>query len=171
MHKNGYQGAIKGWKNDLIISRARRTGLSGDQLLDAQQEVVLHAAAFEYDADRANGASEATALTAVIDHRLAKFRQTASRYEARQKRARRLYVRHENERSDLDQRLLAVDVRDAVSCLTPEEQRVCVLLSEGESIASIAESLQCHWRVVHRIIQTVREKFSELGLDGWVSDR
>lgn len=171
MGANQYGAVLPGWKNDLIIARAKRMGLRGPELLEAQQELVLHVAAFQHEPTRSNGASEETALTAVIDRQLKALCRSRSRYDRRQQRARDRQVAHTrcaNPLSNVDQHLLALDVREAIARLTPREQQVCRLLGEGESVARIAEELGCGWHTVRRIIDRLRAQFQDMGLDGWV---
>lgn len=171
MGANQYGTVLPRWKNDLIIARAKRMGLCGPELLEAQQELVLHVAAFQHEPARSNGASKETALTAVIDRQLKALCRSRSRYDRHQQCARdqrAVNTRGADARSNVDQHLLALDVREAIARLTPREQQVCRLLGEGESVARIAEELGCGWHTVRRIIDRLRALFQGMGLDGWV---
>ncbi len=171
MSANRYPAVLTNWQNNLIIARAKRMGLRGHEVLEAQQEIALHVAAFQHQPERSNGASEATALTAVIDRRLKMLRRAGARYQRRQQRAHLLRVRPSDHRQDLDRHLLAVDVRDAIAGLPPTEQLVCQLLGQGATIASIARTLCCSWHSAQRIIENIRTQFRGKGLDGWIIDR
>lgn len=171
MGANQYGAVLPRWKNDLIIARAKRMGLRGPELLEAQQELVLHVAAFQHEPSRSNGASKETALIAVIDRRLKALCRSRSRFDRHQQCARdqrAVHTRCTDARSNVDQHLLALDVREAIARLTPREQLVCKLLGEGESVARIAEELGCGWHTVRRIIARLRALFQDMGLDGWV---
>lgn len=65
---------------DLIARRCRRMGFRGADLDDASQEAAIAVMLFEFDEERANGASLETALTAVIDHCLLSLRRKHGRY-------------------------------------------------------------------------------------------
>jgi DNA-binding CsgD family transcriptional regulator len=174
MGANQYRTILERWKNDLVVGRARRMGLRGQELLDAQQELVLHVARFRHEPARSNGACEATALTAVVDRRLKAWRRSGWRYTRRLERARAQCVLHgrncSDSRSDIDERMLALDVREAIARLEPQEQIVCQMLGQGESIAAIAARLGCGWHTVRRIIEHIRLRFEELGVDAWIID-
>ncbi len=169
MGANRYPAVLTNWKNDLIIARAKRMGFRGHDLLEAQQEIVLHVATFQHQPLRSNGASEATALTAVIDRRLKMLRRAGARYQQRQQRAGLLRA-SQADRPDLDRHLLAVDVRDAIAGLPPTEQLVCQLLGRGATISSIARRLRCGWHTAQRIVEGIRVRFRDMGLDGFIID-
>lgn len=118
-------------------------GLRGQDLLDAQQEVVMVVMLFKYDPSNANGASERTVLTLIIDRRLQALRRGRRRSARREEAATDTVVAayHERRRRDSSmQRVagLSHDVRRAIASLTPVQRLVCVLLGRGNSIAS-------HW--------------------------
>ncbi len=75
MFKNNYASVIEKWKVDLIVSRARRLGFRRQDLDDAQQQIVVELLSFEFDPTRSNGATEETAVTALIDHQLLSLRR------------------------------------------------------------------------------------------------
>lgn len=171
MCANNYEPVIARWKSDLIAARAKRMGFDGHELLEAQQELVLHVARFRHEPARSNGATESTVLTAVIDRRLKALRRAGSRYKRHLRRAeqqRAMRIMNCVDPFPLDSHLLAVDVRDAVAQLTPQQQRVCALLGQGESHARIAQTLCCGWHTIRRIIEQIRTQFRTAGLDGWV---
>lgn len=172
MSPNHYGAFLEDWKNNLIIVRARRMGLSGHDLLDAQQELVLHVARFRYEPVRSNGASEATALTALIDRRLKALRRAEARYNRHQQRARDHHANRSADDANLwpyvDRHLLVVDVREAVARLDPQEQLVCQLRGQGHSVESIAAHLGCGWHTVDRKIEHIGVRFRAMGLDGWI---
>ncbi len=167
MRQNSYAGFLEKWKSDLITARARRFGLRGHDLAEAQQVIALHIGRFTFDPARSNGASETTALTALIDRQLKSLHRARSRYThrvgARISRALLASVSYE-ERHEL-----ILDVQNALNRLTPDEQSVCRGLAHGNSIARIAHDLTFSWHKVRRIIAHVRARFATLGLDGWLT--
>ncbi len=160
-----YDGMVEDWKVELVVSRARRMGFREDELEDVQQEVVLDVARFRYNASRSNGATEKTALTALIDNRLNTLMRTERRYQSHVEQCaserRESYDPH-------PQADRIIDTASAVASLLPAERRVCQLLSEGASRHAIARTLGCGWHTVNGMVREIREKFKALGLDASV---
>lgn len=166
MTRPKYDGLIEPWKVDLIVQRAKRNGFRPYEIPDAMQEAVLVILEFEYEPDNAEGASERTALTAVVDRRLRKMKRTDRRYQGAVSRLGLL----ETERQDhVD--LQAMDVADAFGRLDPDEQAVCRGLAAGRSRGEIARRLGFGWGKVNRIAQRVQARFDELDVnldtEGW----
>lgn len=163
-----YGSLMEPWKADLIVSRAKRMGFRCDEIEDVQQEIIIDVVRFRYEAAKSNGASEATALTALIDNRLKKFVRTQARY-----RARLELLRHEAapeyEQAAHDE--LRIDVETVVASLPEKERRVCRALGSGLSRHEIARTLGCGWHTVDRIVRRIRKRFEECGLDAWVQSR
>ena len=166
MEMPNYDGIIEKWKVNLIIHRAKRCGFRPHEIPDALQEAVLVVLDFEYDPGHANGATERTALTTVIDNRLRKMKRAAARYRMHVER----FGLQANEFSaeEVDPRV--VDVASAVADLSPREQQVCRGLADGLSVAQMAKWMGCGWHTVDRIIRRLRQRFEELGLEGWVQE-
>ncbi len=166
MEMPNYDGIIEKWKVDLIIHRAKLYGFKPHEIPDALQEAVLVVLDFEYDPNHANGATERTVLTTVIDNRLRKMKRSATRYRMHLER----FGQDATEFSpdEIDPR--AIDVASAVADLSHREQVVCRGLADGLTRAHIARKLGCSWHTVQRIICRLRRRFKELGLDGWVNE-
>lgn len=174
MRHNRYDGLLDRWKVRLMARRARRLGFRPDEIDDAMQELVFDVLAFRYDAARSGGASEATALTAVIDNRLRTLRRGWRRY--------RKHVAALRARSGVDEArgrwpepvedetaVLVMDVRGAVALLSAREQRLCRALLAGRTLADVARRRGCDWHVPARVLAHVRRRFEALGLKGWVA--
>lgn len=166
MEMPNYDGIIEKWKVNLIISRAKRCGFKPHELPDALQEAVLVVLEFKYDPDHAQGATERTALVAVIDNRLRKMKRAATRYRTHLERLGDSAT--EFSRDEIDTR--AMDVASAIGDLSPREQQVCRGLADGLSVAQMAKWMGCGWHTVDRIIRRLRQRFEELGLEGWVQE-
>lgn len=165
MNGNNYDGVIESWKVELIRSRARRLGFRCHDLEDAEQEVILDVMNFKFDPAKSNGATERTALTSLIDHQLITFQRTLRRHE----RLVQLDDGDEGRASEpTDSQAIALDVRQVVERLSDDEQVVCAALSRGESVAQIARQLSVGWHAANQIVNRVRERFTALGVDGWV---
>lgn len=171
-----YGPEVERWKVRLIVDRARRFGFAADELADVQQEVILDVMAFRFDQTRSNGATEATALRAVIDRRLKAIRRAKARYERRVEHLKSALGASEGEPHQgqpvsrpRDSASLAVDVRDALAMLSPEDRSLCLGLAEGKTIRQIAAERRCSWSKVQRQVERIRRRFQALGLDGWVT--
>ncbi|NQU22271.1 MAG: sigma-70 family RNA polymerase sigma factor [Candidatus Nealsonbacteria bacterium] len=169
MFANRYDNQIEPWKAQLVTLRARRYGLAGPDLDDAQQEIMLDVIAFRYDESRSNGATERTALTALIDRRLSTLRRSRRRYEER-------FHSSTNEQPIVaveepeDEQSLTMDVRRALEMLPAEDRQVCEALADGRSIREIAQQRACGWHTVRRQVARIRQRFEALGLDGWLKE-
>ena len=169
-----YAEVVERWKVDLIVGRAKRLGFRRHDLEDAVQEIILDVINFEFEPDRSNGATEATALTSLIDNRLKALLRTKRRYQKLQERAaeeqQHVGCCCEGEPAVLleDQQQLVLDVRQAIAQLPAQEQTACLALSQGNSVSAIAKQLVCCWPTANRIVSRIREHFEAIGLDGWI---
>ncbi len=155
------------WKSELIRARAVRHGFRGADLEDVQQEIAIEALTFDFRHDQANGATEATALTALIDRRLAMARRRERRYQRRVDQLRGFGGPPAEPAAPSDEERVAsvLDVQMAVDGLAPEDRDLCRALADGESIDAIARRLGCGWHTVKRRVDCVRERFAQMGLD------
>lgn len=158
MKKLDYDGLVEPWKVDLIIARAKCMGFRCDEIDDVQQELILDVVSFRYETAKSNGASETTALIALIDNRLKKLVRAQARYRAHVDQ-----FRQEADRSyepvTGDER--AIDVNSVVASLAEREREVCRALGFGLTRNEIAKSLGCGWYTVDRIVGRIRQRFSE----------
>ena len=164
MKRFNYDGLLKQWKVKLALNRARRMGFRDDELDDVIQELALTLMGVKYHETNANGASEKTVLTSIIDRQLFKMRRDRAcreRYEARV--ALSGDETYDNE--DIRRRL---DVETVVGKLDGKQRQVCDLLSQGYPKSAIAEQLGCGWHAVDRIVRDIRGQFE---VDGFGEDR
>ena len=154
-----YDGVLEKWKIKLALKRARRMCFREDELDDVIQELVITILDIEYDADRANGASEKTMLTSVIDLQLYKMRRSNYRRECLEQSVS-LGGDETYDNSDIERR---ADVATVVAKMDTQQRRVCELLSQGCSKLAIAEKLGCNWYIVEQIVSDIREQFEEHG--------
>jgi hypothetical protein len=82
MKRLDYNGQVEPWKVDLIISRAKRMGFRCDEIEDAQQTIIFDVMCFRFNTTKSNGATETTALIALIDNRLKSLLRSKTRYQA-----------------------------------------------------------------------------------------
>ena len=164
---------VEHWKADLIRSRAVRLGFRGADLQDVQQDVLLAVLGFQFRPERANGATETTALIALIDRRLLMARRCRHRYLQHLERIPQCAdagrssqgLTEGNYEEQINRRL---DVREILSKLEPEDQELCRMLAAGQSIVAIAGQLGCGWHTVKRRIDGLRELFEVMGMDGYL---
>lgn len=173
MRHNEYDGLLDEWKVRLIVSRARRLGFRPDQIDDAMQEMVLDLLAFRFDPAKANGASESTALTAVIDKRLRTIRRAWRRYQqhvARLKVARGVDEARDRwpEPVEDETALLVLDVRAVVAHLSPRQRHLCQALLEG-SRRAVSRGRRCGWGTVCQEIEGIRRRFTAAGLEEYLA--
>jgi RNA polymerase sigma factor (sigma-70 family) len=168
MFQNDYATVIEKWKVDLIVSRAKRLGFQRQDLEDAQQSIVLELLAFQFDPSKANGATESTAVTSVIDHQLLNLRRRRNRYARRVTECDNDFA-DDNAVASAWQDGLRIAVRSdldtATSRLTPIARQICELLADGLSLNEIATALGVGWHTVNRHLQHIRQCFEQLGLD------
>ncbi|MBN2292319.1 MAG: hypothetical protein JXM70_07835 [Pirellulales bacterium] len=154
-----YDGVLENWKIELALKRSKKFGFRDDELDDVIQELVIILMDIEYDEERANGASEKTMLTSVIDQQLCKMRRSDSRRECLEQSVA-LSGDETYDNSDLERRS---DVEIVVAKMDDQQRRVCELLSQGYSKSVIAEKLDCTWYIIEQIMDDIRTKFEEQG--------
>lgn len=162
---------IERWKLELIRARALRRGLRDGELDDAQQEIAIEVMAFSFRPERSNGATEVTAVTAVIDRRLAMIRRRQRRYrqrfEVRDHALMPSGAGKEPAEPATGARFdLLTDIRAILAGLRPEDRELCLRLADGMSIDAIAGQLGCGWHTVRRRIDRLRAEFERQGFDG-----
>jgi ATP/maltotriose-dependent transcriptional regulator MalT len=150
-----------------IASRARRMGFRGHDIEDIQQQILMVLMDFQFDPEKSNGASNRTAITAVIDRQLRCIRRSRSRYENR-------ITGSENIRSEvIDTSFgtnaarhvsMSEDLAIARSHLSPRAQQICDALADGQSINEIAHQMQLSWHTIRKHVEAIRECFAALGL-------
>ena len=164
MEENNYDGFVERWKADLIVSRARRMGFRPDEIPDVQQQIIMEVAAFRFVPAKSNGATQTTALVAMIDNKLKQICRTMVRYRLRLDRLREEPIPN----PDFEDQQKIMDIHDAVAALPEREQLVCKALSEGCSKREIAKLLHCGWHTVDRLIRRIRAYFEDIGLGGYL---
>lgn len=144
----------------LTKGRAVQRGFRGDDLDDAVQQAMSEIIQFKFDPTRSNGAKESTALTAIIDRQLNKYRRGCGRHRTNLNKLKLLRTQSPDPR-DID---LQMDVRAAIAGLPPQERSICEKLAEGKSIREIAREQRCGWHTANQIVIRIRDHFNALGL-------
>ena len=160
---SSYEGKVPQWKVNLTLGRIRAFGFPKDEWQDVLQDVVVDIMKFRFDAARANGAKESTALCAVVNNRLMSIMRGRERSRDRTRRHAAAVPFLYEDRTELQ-----LDVRSVVASLAPFEQTVCAGLARGDSRHQIALALGCGWYKVDRAVEAIRARFEELGLEDWL---
>lgn len=174
MLANSYCGIVEPNVPRLVVSRARRLRISGDEIDDLQQQIVPKLATFEYDPAKANGATLNTVLTVVVDRQILAHLRAKRRHEQRVERLRAM--------SDLASSRFAwpeqvakpepvdlrMDIAAAMDRLDERDRAICHRLGEGHTIKAIAEHVGCCRDTVSRAILRIRQVFTEAGLREWI---
>ena len=164
--KNKYGTAVAVWKVDLIEKRARAKGFRGDEIQEAQQELILAVMDFKYDPNNSNGATERTVLKTLIDNRL---NSMLRRRSCRQKHLDNYKRRCESdERLDLSQvdHEAQTELNEAVQVTVaqlPEQQRkICALLAAGVPPYLVAKQLKCSRYELDNLMAVLRVRFEHI---------
>lgn len=173
--RNEYGALVEPWKVNLVLERARAKGFKACDLDDVQQEVVLAIWRFRFDPQKANGASERTALSALIDKRLMFLRRGRARARKHATAFRRHYPVPRNEgaldyaQEDRERSIAcSLDVKELTAQWPAEERAVCAELAKGLSRRLVARKLGITRLRLDRIIRNVADNFIENGLNKWV---
>ena len=162
MKRLDYTGVLEDWKANLIFRRAKRLGFRPDEIDDAHQAVVMDVMAFEFDEAKSNGATEATALTKLIDNLLTKIIRGKNRYRAN-------IERYEKEAplsyDPVPTMECGADVRSVMEALSPRDRQVCEAVGQGHPITDVAEMLGCTWHTVKRAVARVQKRFRDCDLE------
>jgi len=157
-----YEGLTEPWKVELLVRRAKRAGFRGKDLEDVQQELITHVIQFKYDPAKCNGASEATALTALINNKIKHLVRDGLRYGKYLDRFGKI-AKQKYEPDDLD--LGDLDVRLAIEALPNDEQAVCKALGQGYTKEETQKHLGIGRMKLDRLIRQIHARFSKLGLN------
>ena len=173
--QNDYGSLLAPWKMDLALKRARRKGLRPHEIEDAQQDLIHAVLHFKFKPERSNGATEATALTALVDKRLAFIQRGWARQRRREDAYREARGSQDGQPipDPVDNACarmmpLAFDVRSALPRLNPLEQAVCSRLAHGDSLLHIASSLGLTRFALDRLVADIRQHFLAWDLDSWL---
>ena len=158
--RSNYNGITEAWKVSLLIRRAKRFGFRRHNLEDAVQEIILDVIQFKYVPEKSNGASEMTALTAMIDNRLMAMLRSSTRYQAYLEKYQKTV---EGEYDPDAKNMNVADVRTVVSALPTDQQAICHALAAGNTKHQVAQALGYGWHRVARAVQAIRSRFEERG--------
>jgi len=173
--RNEYGELVERWKVDVILDMARKKGFRPDELDDVQQEIVPAVLAFRFDSQKSNGATERTAVTALVNRRLTFIQRGRARQLKHHERYMELIgLKNDKPFEEIaedvhpDAVAMAFDVREAVAGLPAQEQAVCAALSRGDNRLGIAKAMGLTRSAVECLIRHIREQFHAGGLDAWV---
>jgi len=168
---NSYEGAFEAWKTRLAISRIKALGFPKGDWPDIMQDLAVVILEFDYDPNHDNGASEQTALYAVINrHLLFLMRRRYRNRRGFEQYLRSLGIREDGTYVGSDPCIevnlaLGMDVERALWSLSEFDRAVAHSLTEGLSKAAMSRKLGCQWNTIHKAMRRIREHFEELGID------
>jgi DNA-directed RNA polymerase specialized sigma24 family protein len=167
MYRNKYDTVLDQSKVAWINSRARRMGFHRQDLDDVQQQVSLALLHFTFDPAKANGATERTAITAVIDRQLRKMRRTRRRHADELSGSENIPDDLIDPTASASLQCVgqATDIDIAMQKLCPTAKVICQHLAQGQSINEISRRLGVSWHTVDRMIANIRQSFEQVGLD------
>jgi|GEM_PF-5623542 len=143
-------------------------GFSSQDCDDIAQQIAIEIGAFTFDPARANGASPEAVFAVIVKRQM----QCAARRRSRYRRRLERYMQgqHAVATGVESKHEMELDVRMVVERLPRDLQRVCELLSEGESTAGVAKALNCGWHTAQRMVASIHERFEKLRLNEWLGD-
>ena len=171
--KKQYEELFDDWKIELALGRIRVMGFPKSDWPDLMQELAMVMLEFSYDPAKANGATEETALFAVVSRRLLHLLRTRYRENARLKRYAQMYgpddeaVEYPYHPTNT---VTAEDIAEACKGLSEFDRQVCSALAAGTIRAQIARDLDCDWHTVDNAIGRIRQALVDAGLKGRVQE-
>ncbi len=172
-HENP-EHSVARWKTDLIQIRARRLGFQTHELEEIQQDLLPNVVDFRFDPSKANGGTERTALTKIIDNQLIKIVRSRGRYQKMVNTVAEQTQHDKACREDLAEATGITewdrqhDVADCLQRLDDNDRLVCEALADGEAVSQIARRLGLSWSAMESVIARIRQRFTAMGLDAWV---
>ena len=170
--KKQYAGVFDEWKIDLALRRIMAMGFVPSDWPDLMQELAIVMLGFRYDPAKANGATEETALYAVINKSLLHHLRTRCRESAKIRRyARELGVKADGTGEEpfcLLDAPMQMDVAHVCAHLDEFDQKVCSAIAAGNAKAQIARKIDCDWHTVKKAVGRIMKHFEAHGLKYWV---
>lgn len=167
---NWYKGAFEAWKARLAISRIKAMGFPKRDWADLMQDLAVVILKFNYDPDHANGATEQTALYAVINrHLLYRMRRRYRDRQGFEQYLRSLGIHEDGsfvgpEPCAKVDYALGMDIERALLGLSKFDRAVAHGLAEGMSKVALAQKLGCEWNTIHKAVGRIQQAFLDAGL-------
>jgi len=166
MFANNYAGMVPPEVLELITHRVRYHRIPPDELDDLQQQIVPLLMEFRYDPAVANGASETTAMVAVMDNQIKAHRRARRRY--RRKIERFQMQTREPSTTPHTQVDLRMDLDRVLAQLSERDRAICQQLGQGHTTTDIAQRLDCGRDTVDYAVWRLRKVFKDAGLQIWI---
>lgn len=151
--KNVYTGVLEKSIAQLITKRAKRMGISNNDLEDLQQQVALELWIFKYDFRKYKNASQKTIITAIIKHHLSKHLRSEKRYRDHLEKFNAEYKEEINDNFEIK----SVNLRDTLNYLDMSDRQICEDLIDDLSINEISKKRNRSWNTIKRAINRLRK--------------
>ena len=166
---SNYKGVIEEWKVALILAIAKKRGVPKDEWEDVVQELILDVKKFQYDAANEAGATEATAIAAVIERRIIDMFRSKKREQKMMRKFQQLREVNTDSVDAHEETIdLPLDVITALETLKPTEYKVCALLMKGKTSEYIAKRLKWTWRKMDSVTSHIGHQFTKHNLGHYV---
>ncbi len=168
--RRDYAGVLEEWRIDLAVGRMRAMGVPQSDWPDRMQELAMALREFEYDPDRANGATEETVCYEVITRTLRRALRTQVREAGRYQRY--LAARGVGEGGTCEEphyyldAPVDLDIQQVMAGLSRLDRRAMELLLDGCSRSAVAEALDCQWGTADRARERIRRALRQAGYGG-----
>ncbi|HBG25690.1 MAG: hypothetical protein A2Y10_02570 [Planctomycetes bacterium GWF2_41_51] len=163
-----YKDVISPTKIAIIIARAKKNGLPEDMVEDVIQDVALEIINFNYDPEKSNGATETTALTAIIDHKIIDI---VRRIEFEKNFWERESHTIEMEADELRPLQMSMDIQSALKALSPIERQICMKLINCMTINEIAQEEKWGYAKAKKIVAGIRSKLAGMNLKNYIDEK
>ena len=169
-----YAQALDKWKIRVVARRASRFGLSAQDTEDLLQEIIPELAALKYDPAKANGKTEISIVTTLVDNRI----KDALRKESSRQQMLDEFREHRGVAAMTEEDLPPVlqqeanygdvaAVHEVLEALSGDEAKIADFLLRGWNPSDIADELNWNWHRVKRVIIKLRAKFEQMGFSEW----
>lgn len=132
-----------------------------DDILEAWRQL-------DFDPDKANGAKPETLLTGLTYNCCKAAMRALARSRVRETQHQDDVMAARNVDPMRREQPLKIDVQYALALLADDERNVCLAIMDGLTQREIADHCGLNRHQIRQLIDNVRERFTALGIDGWL---
>ena len=171
-------GELSNWASDLIYARLHDRGVPQCCVGQYYGHIVSELLGYAQRHEVRNGAKLSTAVINVIDRQILHLQRDVMRrrnYEQGYAKAQALRepdhcVRRDGGSESDRQQNMQMDIKDVLASMDAEQQRICVLLSQGFSERAIARELGVSLYRIYKQVIAIRGIMKDAGLDAWMNE-